>query len=405
EGGELRLVDIDADVLDLSYKAVSSMVKKSGRSFKVSKHLNFNDALPGLDFIFFTFVTGGFASWKTDIDICTKHGVLQSVGDTIGPGGIIRTIRNVPVVYEITKAMEKVCPHAWAINYSNPEGAICLTIENYSKIRTFGLCHGTPDIAKSIAKYVFGADESRVSFRAAGVNHLTWITELKIDGKDVYPVLKNKLVEAKWDEREPIAFELFERYGLYPCPGDRHVCEFFSCYMKERVLKEKNYRWKNLDIDEMLHWRDGSLKNLSKIISGEMGYEEYGKSGESAMHFIRSLLTGQASVEMANVLNRGFIENISDGIIVEIPVFIDSFGLHPQKIGRLPEGIAAKCETLGREYKLAVEAAVTCDKKLAMQAMLLDPLVANCDYPERLLDDLLSAYKNVLPTAWGDQIK
>lgn len=404
-GGELRLVDTDPEALESAYNAVCAMVKQSGRPFAVSKHVNFREVLPNLDFIMFTFVTGKYPSWKTDIDICTKHGVLQSVGDTIGPGGIIRTLRNVPVVYEIAKEMERVCPEAWAINYSNPEGALCLAIEKYSKIRTFGLCHGTPDTVRELADEVLKIPHERVGFRAAGINHLTWITELTVDGKDVYPTLREALVKAGWDKKEPISLELFDIFGLFPAPGDRHVQEFFPKYLRERVLAEQNYEWKNVDFNMLQEWRDDAFKTLDRFLKGEINYEEYGTSGETATHFIRALITGETTREMANVMNKGYIENISDDIIVEIPVFIDRFGLHPQKIGKLPEGIAGKCETLGREYKLAVEAAVTCDKKLAMQAMLLDPLVAHCDYPEKLLDELLSAYKTMLPKEWGGQIK
>ena len=403
-GGELRLVDTDAEALDSAYGAVCMMVKQSGRPFTVSKHVDFREVLPGLDFIFFTFVTGKYPSWKVDIDICTRHGVLQSVGDTIGPGGIIRTIRNVPVVYEIAKEMEKVCPEAWAINYSNPEGALCLAIEKYTKIRTFGLCHGTPDTVKELAEEVLKVPPEHVDFRAAGVNHLTWITELRAYGKDVYPGLKEKLLAAGWDKKEPISLELFDLYGLFPAPGDRHVKEFFSCYLREQVLAEKDYKWKNADFAILQEWRDSALRVLDKFVKGEIGYEEYGTSGETATHFIRALLTGKKALEMANVMNRGYIENVSDGIIVEVPVFIDSFGLHPQKIGKLPEGIAAKCEAIGREYKLAVESAINCDKKLALQAMLMDPLVAHCNYPETLLNDLLNAHIHLLPSAWASQV-
>ena len=402
--GQLRLIDIDVEALDLTYKAVSAMVKKSGRSFEITRHTDYNEALPGLDFIFFTFVTGGYPSWKKDIDICTRHGILQAVGDTIGPGGIIRTLRNVPVVYEIAKAMEQVCPEAWAINYSNPEGALCLAIEKYTKIRTFGLCHGTPDTVKALAGNVLQVDFDRVGFRAAGINHLTWITQLTLDGKDVYPQLREKIISTGWNLKEPISLELFDRYGLYPAPGDRHVEEFFSCYLRNRVLEEKNYEWKNIDFTKIKKSRDESLKNLDLVIQGKIGHEEYGTSGETATQFIRALLTGTTTLEMANVMNRGYIENISDGIIVEIPVFVDEFGLHPQKMGQLPDGIAAKCESLGREYSLAVEAAVSFDKMLALQAMLMDPLVAHCDYPEILLDELLEAYRGEIPSGWQKQM-
>ena len=404
KSGEIRLVDIDPTALDDVHEAVTKMIETSGRDFKVSKHLDFEETLAGCDFLYFTFVTGSYPSWKTDIKICEKHGVIQSVGDTIGPGGIIRTLRNVPVVYNIAKKMEQAAPDAWIINYSNPEGALCLAIEKYTSMKTFGLCHGTPDTVRELASDVYKVDPSRLAYSAAGINHLTWITRLEIDGVDVYPQLRGLLDETGFAKQEPISSQLFDIFGLYPAPGDRHVGEFFPHYLKEQVLAEQDYTWKNIDFEQMDKWRAGSLGNINKLKAGEIGFKEFGTSGETSVHFMRALLTGEIALEMANVINRGYIDNISDDIIVEVPVFVDKLGLHPQKIGRLPDAIAAKCDALGREYNLAVRAAVTCDKQLALQAMMLDPLCANCNYPELLLDDLIRAYINLLPDGWKDQI-
>ncbi len=404
KGGELRLVDINPHVLDQVYIAVSKMIETANRDFKVSKHLDFREAIPNVDFVYFTFVTGAFPSWQQDIDICVKHGVNQSVGDTIGPGGIIRTLRNVPVVLEVTREMEAVAPNAWAINYSNPEGALCLAIEKYTSIRTFGLCHGTPDTVAELARHVYKVPAERLKYRAAGVNHLTWITQLSIDGRDVYPELRSLLKETGYDKQEPISAQLFDVFGLFPAPGDRHVEEFFPFYLKEQVLKDKDYKWKNIDMDLMRSWREESFKGIDDLIAGRIGYKEFGVSGETSTHFIRALTTGQVCREMANVINKGYIENVSDGIIVEVPVFVDSFGLHPQKIGSLPYAIAAKCDALGREYNLAVDAAVNCDRSLALQAMMLDPIAANCNYPEALLDELILSYIELLPKKWKKEM-
>jgi alpha-galactosidase len=404
KSGELRLVDIDPAALDDVYEAVAKMIETSGRDFKVSKHIDFEETLPGCDFLYFTFVTGSYPSWKKDIEICEKHGVIQSVGDTIGPGGIIRTIRNVPVVYNIAKRMEQVAPDAWIINYSNPEGALCLAIEKYTSMKTFGLCHGTPDTVKDLARNVYKVDPSRLDYSAAGINHLTWITKLEIDGVDVYPELRKLLDKTGFAENEPISSQLFDIFGLYPAPGDRHVGEFFPHYMKAEVLEEKDYRWKNVDFNELDSWRSSSLKNIKKLKEAKIGFQEFGTSGETSVHFMRALITGTIAVEMANVINKGYIDNVSDDIIVEVPVFVDTLGLHPQKIGRVPDAVAAKCDALGREYNLAVRAAVECDKQLALQAMMLDPLCANCKYPELLLDDLIGAYIDLLPEKWKSQI-
>ncbi|MCL2519196.1 MAG: alpha-glucosidase/alpha-galactosidase [Oscillospiraceae bacterium] len=398
--GELRLVDIVPSALDNVYEAVKKMVETSGRDFNVTKHLDFMEALPGCDFLFFTFVTGSYSSWKKDIEICTRHGVLQSVGDTIGPGGIIRTLRNVPVVYNIAKAMEQISPDAWIINYSNPEGALCLAIEKYTKIKTFGLCHGTPNTVHALAENVYKVAPERLQYQAAGINHLTWITKLEIDGEDIYPQLRRLLDESGYSKREPISTQLFDVFGLYPAPGDRHVGEFFPFYLKEDVLAEQDYEWKNIDFDMMDIWRTNALENIQKLKDGTIGFKEFGTSGESATHFMRSLATGDITLQMANVINKGYIDNISQDVIVEIPVFVDSFGLHPQKIGKLPDAIAAKCDILGREYNLAVRAAIECDRTLALQAMMLDPLCANCKYPDKLLDELIGAYIDLLPSGW-----
>jgi alpha-galactosidase len=404
KSGELRLVDIDITALNDVWEAVSKMIETSGRDFRVTKHLDFEEALPNVDFLYFTFVTGSYPSWKKDIEICEKHGVIQSVGDTIGPGGIIRIIRNVPVVYSIAKKTERIAPDAWIINYSNPEGALCLAISKYTDMKTFGLCHGTPDTVRRLAENVYKIVPSRLDYSAAGINHLTWITKLEIDGVDVYPKLRRLLDETGFSEREPISAQLFDIFGLYPAPGDRHVGEFFPYYLKDEVLKEKDYRWKKVDFNEMDAWRSGSLENVRKLKEGRIGFKEFGTSGETSTHFIRALATGKITVEMANVINKGYIDNISDDVIVEVPVFVDKLGLHPQKIGRLPEAIAAKCDALGREYNLAVKAAVECDRTLALQAMMLDPLCANCKYPDLLLDELIKAYIDVLPDKWKAQI-
>lgn len=401
ERGHLALVDIDEKLLLETESAVKNLLSHSGRNFTVSAYTDFRQALDGADFVLFTFATGGYARWKKDIEICTRHGVLQSVGDTIGPGGIIRAMRTIPVVIEIAREMEKRCPEAWVINYSNPEGAVCLALQKYTKIKSFGLCHGTPDTAHWLANNVFKVSPERLKYRAAGINHLTWFTELSIDGEDVYPELMNKLRESGMDKAEPISTELFRTFGLYPAPGDRHVGEFFPFFLKAKVLEEQDYLWKNNDFKVVDGWREDARKLFDEVRQNNKGYERFMQgSGETSTHFMRALVTGNVASEMVNVINSGYIDNISDGIIVELPTFIDAFGLHPQKIGKLPAGIAAKCETLGLEYVLTVDSAVTGDFNKALQAMYLDPLAANCNYPEKLLEELIRENLDVLPEYW-----
>lgn len=402
EDADIALVDINTELLDEVKTAVSNLVSFAGKHFLVEGYADFRTALPDADFVFFTYATGGYATWKKDIEICTRHGVYQSVGDTIGPGGIVRTLRTIPVALEIAHEMEKICPEAWIINYTNPEGAVCLAIQTYTKIKSFGLCHGTPDTARNLATQVFKVDPSRLAYRAGGVNHLTWFTNLMIDGEDVYPQLFQLLSDSGYADKEPISYDLFRIFGLYPAPGDRHVEEFFPNFLKQRVMEERDLFWKNNDFIIIDGWREKARVHLEDVMKNSKGYEDFLKgSGETSTHFMHSLATGEVSTEMVNIINCGNIENVSDGIIVEVPTFVDRFGLHPQKIGRLPEAIAAKCDALGREYLLAVGAAMSGDKTKALQAFMLDPLSANCDYPEKLLDELLAENTYLLPEYWN----
>ena len=397
-GGTLALVDIDKELLAEVAAGVTALVEHCGGDFSIETHDHYSGAMKDADFVFMTFAVGAYATWKKDIEICSRYGVNQSVGDTIGPGGMIRILRSIPLTLEIAKAMETECPHAYIINYTNPEGAQCLAIQKYSKIRCFGLCHGTPDTAQELAKKVFGVTPERFGFVAAGVNHLTWFTQMCVDGVDVYPQLAEKLSESGMDAGEPVSAALYRIFGLYPAPGDRHVEEFFSTFLRDDVMCEMDLKWKNNSFREVDSWRAEDRKKLERMIRQKDGFDTFLQgSGETATHFIRSLSTGEISTEMVNVPNRGYIGNLSDDIIVELPAFVDQFGIHPQRIGDLPAAIAAKCESLGREYLLLVEAAVEHDARKVIQAAYLDPLCANCDRPEELIRELIRENRHLLP--------
>jgi len=402
--GELALVDIDGVLLEETAQAVRAMLRYVNRDFTVTAYTNYKEALPDADYVFMTIATGGYERWKMDIATCTRHGVNQSVGDTIGPGGIIRALRTIPVIVDIAKSMEVLCPNAWMINYTNPEGAIGLALQAHTKIRSFSLCHGTPTTARMLAKQVFKVEEERFSYKAAGINHLTWFLEMRVDGEDVYPQLRQKLVESGIDKAHPISLELFDIYGCYPAPGDRHVGEFFPYYMKDQVIADTDPQWKNNDFIILDKGREDVRKQFDDIRLNNRGYESLLQgSGETATHFICALNTGKPAKEMVNVINRGYIDNVSN-VIVELPTYIDEFGLHPEKIGKLPEAIAAQCDRLGREYRLIVDAAVECDYQKALQAMCMDPLCANCNYPDRLLKDLIQENLDLLPEKWKETV-
>jgi alpha-galactosidase len=401
DGGTLALVDIDEKKLKDVTEGVKRLVAHTKADFAVESHTHYSAALKDADFVFFTYAVGSIESWKQDIAICTRHGVAQSVGDTIGPGAMIRILRSIPLALEIAHKMEELCPEAYIINYTNPEGAQCLAIQAYSKIRCFGLCHGTPDTAAALAEKVFKVPVIRLKYEAAGVNHLTWFTRLSIDGEDVYPKLRKALESSEFGKQEQVSLDLYRIFGLYPAPGDRHVEEFFSAFLRERVMRDRDLAWKNNDFKTVDRWREQDRLELEGLIRDNKGHDVFFRgSGETATHFIKALAAGEPASEMVNTRNKGYIENVSRDMIVEVPAFIDSFGIHPQTVGRLPAGIAAKCDALGREYDLLAASALNCDKTLLLQAAYLDPLMANCDYPERLMEELVRENLHYLPAGW-----
>ena len=401
DGGEIRLVDIDEKVLDEVAAAVKKLVAHRGKPFEVKSFPHFKGALPGADFVLFTYAVGAYEAWKRDIATCTRFGVNQSVGDTIGPGAAIRILRSIPLALEIAREMESVCPDAYIVNYTNPEGAQCLAIQKYSKINSFGLCHGTPDTAQALAERVFGVPAQSLYYEAAGVNHLTWFTKLVIEGRDAYPELRERLERSGYAAKEPVSSDLYRVFGLYPAPGDRHVEEFFSTFLRGGVIRARGLAWPNNDFRVIDGWRAEGDRRVRDILDRDEGYDHFLEgSGESATHFMRALATGTTTTEMVNVTNRGYIENISDGVIVELPAFVNRMGVKPMHVGRLPEGIAAKCEALGREYLLLVDAAVQADVRKVRQAMYLDPLAAMADDPEGLIDQLILENLELLPEAW-----
>lgn len=401
EGGEIRLVDIDERVLAEVTAAVRKLVAFGGKPFTVKSFPHFKGALPGADFVLFTYAVGAYEAWKRDIATSTRFHVNQSVGDTIGPGAAIRILRSIPLALEIAHEMERVCPDAYIVNYTNPEGAQCLAIQKYSKIKSFGLCHGTPDTARDLAEKVFGVPAEALCYEAAGVNHLTWFTRLSIDGRDAYPELRDRLTETGYARKEPVSSDLYRVFGLYPAPGDRHVQEFFSAFLRDGVIRRRGLAWPNNDFLVIDGWRAEGDRRVRAILDRDEGYAHFLEgSGESATHFMRALATGATATEMVNVTNRGYIENISDGVIVELPAFVNQMGVKPMHVGRLPEGIAAKCEALGREYLLLVDAAVEADIRKVKQAMYLDPLAAMADDPEGLIEALILENLALLPEAW-----
>lgn len=332
QSGHLALVDIHEGLLNETKTAVENLVGYAGGKFTVSAHTEVKAALNGADFVFFTFATGGYERWKNDIEICTSHGVLQSVGDTIGPGGIIRTLRTIPAVLDIAGEMEKRCPGAWIINYSNPEGAVCLALQNIQKSNRSGCVTALPILPAGLRRKSFRwTRQDCISAPPASIIlHGLRILRL-MASMSIRSLWKSSTGQA-WTRRSRSRRSCFARMAFILRPGTG-MSASFSVFLKDQVLLDHDYAWKNNDFAAIDGWRSNLRQLFDEVRVRNTGYEKFLEgSGETATHFIRALVTGETASEMVNVINRGYIENISNGVIVELPAFIDSFGLHPQKL-------------------------------------------------------------------------
>ena len=240
QNAEIVLHDIDAEALETVYSLGLAMVQQRGQG-RVERTLDLETALRGADFVILTITTGGLEAMRHDVEIPERYGVYQAVGDTVGPGGLARALRNIPVVAGLAQKMEQLCPHAWLLNYTNPMTTLCRTVGKTSSIRTIGLCHEWHGVRDRLAAY-FSVPASAFMPRIAGINHLPWLLDLAVDGEDYMPRLQELAAEilaqhSAFDDdprstvdRGLVKSRLLQLYGGLPVAGDRHLAEFFPFF-------------------------------------------------------------------------------------------------------------------------------------------------------------------------------
>ncbi|MGQ9628920.1 MAG: family 4 glycosyl hydrolase [bacterium] len=409
-GSKLALVDIDGENLEVMAKLAHRLNEESGMEFEIQHTTDRREALPGAEFVITSIAIKRNELWKLDFQIPLKYGIKQVLGENGGPGGLFHSLRNIPIILDICWDMEKLCPKALLLNFSNPESRICLAVSRHTKIKSVGLCHGLPwqlgKLARLLGLEVRGGKPKRgvedeellieeydIDGRAAGLNHFTWITELrrKSTGEDLYPLLRRKVKEAP--DFQPLCAELFWDFGLYPSPSDDHVGEYIS-YAWERC------GLRGYDFDAADRYREEQWNWIRRMASGEEPVDSLLKrrSGEIAMDIIVDIVDDRHREEIAvNIPNDGFIANLEPGAIVEVAAVVDRGGVHGVRVGELPRGIAALCNTQIAVQDLVVEAAVTGSRQAALQSMLIDPVVQSADAARKTLDELLKIHAPYLP--------
>ena len=433
KGSTLRLVDRNTQSLDIIHRLANRLNREWDSSFIISAHANHRDALDGANFVVSAIEVGPREKlWRSDYEIPLKYGVHQPYAENGGPGGFIHTARNIMPLMEIIHDMELACPDAWFINFTNPMVRICDAVNRHGKIKVVGLCHqiytGFDMVGVALAKDLgievpdglegMHADAFQhplqqmvihqavplLDIRAAGTNHFSWILSVhdRRTGEDLYPLLKERFFEL--DEKfEPLTRRVFRDFGLFPVPGDTHLCEYLPWMSDSATKPWEKFNIRLYDWEMMAGLRDFSLDRLNEMANGSMTIEGLlNTDSEGALEMIENISgAGNHYHLAANLPNTGQISNLPLNTIVETPVMVDGAGVHPVFVGALPEPVAELCRRELMVAQLGVDAAVEGDYKKALQCLLLDPVIRDPDSARLVLDDYLQTYKEYLPQFWN----
>ena len=382
KGGTLSLVDIDPENLERMYNLANALNKASGMGLQINKTANRRDVLSGADYVINSLAIERCELWKHDFKVPLKHGIKHCMGENGGPGGLFFTMRTVPLIIEICRDMEDLCPDAWFLNFSNPESRIILAISKYTKIKCVGLCHGMYMAQWQVAN-TLKIPTGDIEVSAAGINHFQWLTDirLKSDNTDLYPQLR-ETVKSMDISGLGLTEKLFRVFGYWPTCSDDHLGEYLP-YGYEAGMH-------GYDFDKDSQDRVVMKERVAKILSGAEDINSLlKKSGEHAIDVITAMHTGvRKYIPAAIVYNKGAIENLPSDLAVEIPVSVDGSGITKHQIGSLPPGCAALLTLQAGSQQMSVEAAVRGDINLAHQALLADPVINDTAAAKKILDEL-----------------
>ena len=407
-GGELRLIDIDGDRLALAEKLMKKIVDElsDGKTWTVRASTNRADLLPGTDYIVNAIEVSGVACVRFDNDIPLEFGVSQNIGDTIGPGGLMKAMRTLPVYIEILKDIERLCPRAIVLNYTNPMNMMCLAAARTSSLQTVGLCHSVQGTSHMLADYAETPYE-QVQWKCAGINHLAWFTEFNdVHGNSLYPVLMDKARnrESDFAKAEPVRSDMMLHFGAFITESSGHLSEYLPYYRKRKDLLEKytdtGYRGQeSFYADNWPTWRKGQDESRARQLSGEDPIKRE-RSWEYGAWIIEAIEKNQSFKIHGNVENKGCIENLPSDGCVEVACLVNHNGIQPIRYGRLPKQMAAICDSNMRMFDLAADAAIHKSKQLATWALMMDPLTAAVCSPAEItemVDRLFKAEAEFLP--------
>ena len=411
-GSTVVLNDINPEANEELAQYCRLVVDKAGADIKIETETDLAIAAKDADFVLLTISTGGLEAMTHDIEIPAKYGIMQPVGDTVGPGGISRALRNIPVVVDIVKTIESVAPRAWLLNYTNPMTTLTRACHLTSSVRTVGLCHELFGVMNRLSQ-LLGIDADEMVPVVAGINHLIWILELTAHGRDLLAELKQywadhsseilgfdkeKVSQDPFGDRMAVKFNLLDVYGVLPAAGDRHIAEFFPHFLTSRANYGLDY---GVGLTTIQRRRENLAKAQQRIRHLIANPEEIPveESNEAAADIISEIAAGREAIHILNLPNTGQIDNLPREAVVETMGVVGPNGARGIAVGSLPAPVASILRRHVENQEMTVEAGLTGNRKLAFQAMLNDPLLQGLSLHEasQMFDELLEANKAYLP--------
>ena len=428
-GSEIVLVDIDEDGLKTITALAQKMNEAWGAGMEIWSTTDRTEALPEADFVVVSVQVGPREEvWELDWQIPLKHGVRQPYAENSGPGAFAHTARNVPLILSIARDIEKLCPDAWYLNFTNPMIRLTWAVARYTPIKVVGLCHQlywAYAMAGAVLADRWGLDfpddfhvhtdysnaqqlfrgiaqgYAHLDMKAAGLNHFSWIYDIrdKQTGEDLYPLLRQRWLHGFRRDFEPLTRELFEIFGLMPTAGDSHMGEYLAWTHDPITKPWDKYDLKLQSWAEIRQRRADRWEQARAIVAGERSVEELRDAvSEGVPEIIEAMIFNDNSYHpQLNLHNTGLIPNRPTDAIVEVPGVISRYGIQGIGCPPLPEGIAELCRRELALSALVVDAAVQGDRQLALQALLLDPMMNDIDRARAILDDFLLTFSEYLP--------
>ena len=369
----VSLMDTDPERLELMGKFARKLAIDTGTNMTIEVTGDRREALAGSNYVLTTIRVGD--SFERDIAIPLKYGVDQSVGDTVGPGGVFKALRTAPVLLDICDDIEDVAPDATLLNYTNPMAIACWAIADGTDLPTLGLCHSVQHTTADLADYI-GAPRDSVTGWVAGINHLAWFLRFEQDGVDAYPRLFEAMENPEIYSRDTVRFEVMRQFGYFVTESTRHMSEYTPYFRtNEDLIDEFNLDQIRQDLQRRTARVDDHYAQLLEDANSDKRLIAE-RSEEYACRIIEAMETGRPTVINANVPNTGLIDNLLDQSCVEVPVLIDKLGFHPMAVGEIPGQLAALSRSNQAVQQMATQAILDGDREAAFHAIALDPLTS-----------------------------